>query len=117
VIACRRTRTIQETSENTQASCQTAEDPTLGGGFGWLTRKYGMTIDNLISVDAVNADGQQIRASESENADLFWAIRGGGGDFAVITQFEFGLHSVGPEIFAGYCKFRKIRWSKNYLSP
>ena len=74
---------------------------TLGGGFGWLTRKYGMTIDNLISVDAVTADGQTIRASESENADLFWAIRGGGGNFAVITQFEFKLHRVGPEISAG----------------
>jgi FAD/FMN-containing dehydrogenase len=78
---------------------------TLGGGFGWLTRKYGMSIDNLISVDAVTADGQKIRASENENADLFWAIRGGGGNFAIVTQFEFNLHPVGPEILAGLIVF------------
>jgi FAD/FMN-containing dehydrogenase len=74
---------------------------TLGGGFGWLTRKYGMTIDNLLSADVVTADGKTIRASENENADLFWAIRGGGGNFAIVTQFEFKLHEVGPEILAG----------------
>ena len=78
---------------------------TLGGGFGWLTRKYGMTIDNLISVEIVTAEGKQIRASESENADLFWAIRGGGGNFGVVTRFEFQLHPVGPEIFAGLMVF------------
>ncbi len=78
---------------------------TLGGGFGWLTRKYGMTIDNLISVDAVLANGTMVHASETEHADLFWAIRGGGGNFGVVTQFEFGLHPVGPEIFAGLMVF------------
>ncbi len=78
---------------------------TLGGGFGWLTRKYGMTVDNLVSVDVVTADGKRIRASENENADLFWAIRGGGGNFAVVTQFEFKLHEVGPEILAGLIVF------------
>jgi FAD/FMN-containing dehydrogenase len=78
---------------------------TLGGGFGWLTRKYGMTIDNLVSVDMVTAEGKQIRASESENADLFWAIRGGGGNFGVVTQFEFQLFPVGPEIVAGLIVF------------
>jgi FAD/FMN-containing dehydrogenase len=78
---------------------------TLGGGFGWLTRKYGMTVDNLLSVDAVTADGKRIRANENENADLFWAIRGGGGNFAVVTQFEFKLHEVGPEILAGLIVF------------
>ncbi len=78
---------------------------TLGGGFGWLTRKYGMTIDNLASVDMITADGKKIRASENENADLFWAVRGGGGNFGVVTQFEFQLFPVGPEIFAGLMVF------------
>ena len=78
---------------------------TLGGGFGWLTRKHGMTIDNLVSVDMVTADGRKIRASETDNPDLFWAIRGGGGNFGVVTQFEFQLFPVGPEIFAGLIVF------------
>ncbi|HEY7716901.1 MAG TPA: FAD-binding oxidoreductase [Candidatus Binatia bacterium] len=78
---------------------------TLGGGFGWLTRKYGMTIDNLVAVDMITADGKKIRASETDNADLFWAIRGGGGNFGVVTQFEFKLFPVGPEIFAGLIVF------------
>ena len=78
---------------------------TLGGGFGWLTRQYGMTIDNLVSVDLITAEGRKIRASETENADLFWAIRGGGGNFGVVTSFEFQLFPVGPEIFAGLIVF------------
>lgn len=78
---------------------------TLGGGFGWLTRKYGMTIDNLVSAAMVTADGNQLRASETENADLFWAIRGGGGNFGIVTEFEFALHPVGPEILAGLLVF------------
>jgi FAD/FMN-containing dehydrogenase len=78
---------------------------TLGGGFGWLTRKYGMTIDNLVSVDVVTADAERIPASENENNDLFWAIRGGGGNFGAVTQFEFQLHEVGPEILAGLIVF------------
>jgi FAD/FMN-containing dehydrogenase len=78
---------------------------TLGGGFGWLTRKYGMTIDNLVSVDMVTADGKKLRASETDNADLFWALRGGGGNFGVVTQFEFQLFPVGPEIVAGLIVF------------
>ena len=78
---------------------------TLGGGFGWLTRKYGMTIDNLVSVDMVTAEGKKIRANENENGDLFWAVRGGGGNFGVVTQFEFQLFPVGPEIVAGLIVF------------
>src|SRR6266481_1977303 len=78
---------------------------TLGGGFGWLTRKYGMTIDNLVSVHMITAEGKKIRAGENDNADLFWAIRGGGGNFGVVTQFEFQLFPVGPEIVAGLIVF------------
>jgi FAD/FMN-containing dehydrogenase len=78
---------------------------TLGGGFGWLTRKYGLTIDNLVSAELITADGTKLRTSENENADLFWAIRGGGGNFGVVTEFEFVLHPVGPEILAGLIVF------------
>ena len=74
---------------------------TLGGGFGWLTRKYGLTVDNLISAEIITADAERLRASADENADLFWAIRGGGGNFGIVTMFEFQLHPVGPEILAG----------------
>lgn len=75
---------------------------TLGGGFGWLSRKFGLSIDNLLSADVVTADGKLLRASEDENADLFWGIRGGGGNFGVVTSFEFRLHEVGPEVLAGF---------------
>ena len=74
---------------------------TLGGGFGWISRKYGLTIDNLLSADVVTAEGEIVRASEAENSDLFWAIRGGGGNFGVVTSFEFQLHPVGPEVLSG----------------
>jgi FAD/FMN-containing dehydrogenase len=74
---------------------------TLGGGVGWLMRKHGLTVDNLLAVDLVTADGEVLRASEDEHPDLFWALRGGGGNFGVVTSFVFRLHSVGPTILAG----------------
>jgi len=74
---------------------------TLGGGFGWLTRALGMTIDNLLAADVVTAKGELVHADDRENPDLFWAIRGGGGNFGVVTSFEFRLHPVGPEVFSG----------------
>jgi FAD/FMN-containing dehydrogenase len=73
----------------------------LGGGFGWLSRKFGLTADNLVSADVVLAKGALVHASAEENEDLFWAIRGGGGNFGVVTSFEFQLHPVGPEVLAG----------------
>ena len=74
---------------------------TLGGGFGWLSRKYGMTVDNLESAEVVTAAGEVVRASASEHPDLFWALRGGGGNFGVVTRFEFRLHPVGPDVLSG----------------
>src|ERR1043166_182477 len=74
---------------------------TLGGGLGWWMSKYGLALDNLVSVELVTANGEIIRASENEHADLFWALRGGGGNFGVATSFEFQLHSVGPTVTGG----------------
>ncbi len=74
---------------------------TLGGGTGWVQRKYGLTIDQLASVDLVTADGEFVRASEDEHADLFWGVRGGGGNFGIVTDFEFRLIPLGPQVFAG----------------
>lgn len=74
---------------------------TLGSGSGWLDRKLGPTAANLLSVEVVTADGQVVRASEDENADLFWGIRGGGGNFGVVTEFEFRLHEIGPLLYGG----------------
>ncbi len=74
---------------------------TLGGGFGWLSRKYGLTADNLIRADVITAAGKRVVASRNENEDLFWAIRGGGGNFGIVSLFEFQLHPVGPELLAG----------------
>ena len=74
---------------------------TLGGGFGWLSRMHGLTVDNLAAAEMINADGERLRASEDENPDLFWALRGGGGNFGVVTSFEYRLHEVGPEVLSG----------------
>ncbi|NIM51278.1 MAG: FAD-binding protein [Gemmatimonadales bacterium] len=74
---------------------------TLGGGFGWISRKHGLAIDSLISANVATAAGESVRASADENDDLFWGIRGGGGNFGVVTSFEFQAHPVGPEVLAG----------------
>jgi len=74
---------------------------TLGGGFGWLSRKLGMTVDNLESAEVVTASGEVVKASAKEHPDLFWALRGGGGNFGVVTRFEFRLHPVGPNLLSG----------------
>jgi FAD/FMN-containing dehydrogenase len=79
---------------------------TLGGGFGYLTRRFGWTSDNVLSMELVTAEGRLVRASEKENADLFWALRGGGGNFGVVTGFDYQLYPIGPEIIAG-----AIAWS------
>jgi FAD/FMN-containing dehydrogenase len=74
---------------------------TLGGGIGWLSRQHGLTIDSLLSVDLVTADGRLVTASESENPDLFWGVRGGSGNFGVVVSFEYRLHDVGPLVLGG----------------
>jgi FAD/FMN-containing dehydrogenase len=84
---------------------------TLGGGIGWLTRAYGLTIDNLLGADLVTATGEPIHASATEHDDLFWALRGGGGNFGVVTSFVFGAVPLGPDVYAGTFIYRRERWA------
>jgi len=87
---------------------------TLGGGMGWLTRKHGLSIDNVVSAEVVTADSRILRASADENPDLYWAIRGAGGNFGVVTEFEFALHPAGPMIQAGLM-FWSLDQGKDYF--
>jgi FAD/FMN-containing dehydrogenase len=79
---------------------------TLGGGFGWLSRQWGLTVDNLVSVRMLLADGSDVRAASDENEDLFWAVRGGGGNFGIVTEFEFELHELGTTVLTGPLLYR-----------
>jgi FAD/FMN-containing dehydrogenase len=94
---------------------------TLGGGIGWLTKKAGLTCDNLLAAEVVTADARIVRASHDENPDLFWALRGGGGNFGVVTSFELALHAVGPMVNLGLFFFglengpEALRFSRDFI--
>ena len=94
---------------------------TLGGGIGWVMRRYGLAVDSLRSAELVSAEGELVRASEVENPDLFWALRGGGGNFGVVTEFEFDLHPFGPEALGGLILHRLedasdvLRFSRDFM--
>ncbi|MEP7307451.1 MAG: FAD-binding oxidoreductase [Acidobacteriota bacterium] len=94
---------------------------TLGGGIGWLTKKAGLSCDNLVSANLVTADSRVVHASKDENPDLFWALRGGGGNFGVVTSFEFALHPVGPLVNLGLFFFglengpEALRFSRDFI--
>ncbi len=95
---------------------------TLGGGIGWLMRKYGTSCDNLISADVVTADGGFLMTSSKQNSDLFWGIRGGGGNFGIVTSFEFRLHPVGPIVLGGMLIYKAerarevLRYYRDYVT-
>jgi hypothetical protein len=95
---------------------------TLGGGIGWLMRKHGLTIDRLMEVELITAEGELVRASEDENSDLFWGVRGGGGNFGIVTEFEFRLAQVDPILLAGPILWpiedspRLLRFYRNWIA-
>jgi FAD/FMN-containing dehydrogenase len=88
---------------------------TLGGGFGWTSRKFGLTCDNVISYDVVTSKGEFIKASENQNPELLWGLKGGGGNFGIVTNFEFKLYGLGPQVAAGMC-FYPFEYAKDVLN-
>ena len=82
---------------------------TVGGGLGWLMRKHGLTCDNLLACDVVTAEGKLVRASPDEHADLFWSLQGGGGNFGIVTRFEYRLHPVDPRSWRAWCSIPPSR--------
>jgi len=88
---------------------------TLGGGFGWISRKFGFSIDNLLAAEVVTAEGKIVKTNEDNHPDLFWALRGGGGNFGIVTKFEFQCAEIGKDVYAGLI-VKKFKDAKNTFS-